>query len=257
MKGDASRFAFGPRRAGAELLLALEHALGGRFANLLLVAAGLLLGWWISVPVHEFMHALACAATGGRVERLEIAATYGGHVWAMIFPWVSGGSDYGGRLSGFDTGGSDLVYLATDLGPFLLTIFPGLWALRRAARRRRVFLLGLLLPWPLAPFTSLTGDAYEIGSILVTNLPPWSDGATRDLLRGDDLFVQIERLGRAPGPAPWGGLALSGFAGLAWAVATYGAAHLAATALGQPPLRAIRGPAGAGAEAQRATGPGA
>ena len=48
--------------------------------------------------------------------------------------FVVSGSEYAGRLSGFDTRGSDWIYLATDLGPFVLTIFPGVWWMRRAAR---------------------------------------------------------------------------------------------------------------------------
>ncbi len=53
----------------------------------------------------------------------------------------------------------------------------------------------------LAPFLSLPGDAYEIGSILITRLPPgWRDA--RRSLRGDDLFQQAERLAALP-DAPW------------------------------------------------------
>ena len=125
------------------------------------------------------MHAAACEATGGGVTRLEIDRLYGGALLARAFPFVVPASEYAGRLSGFDTRGSDLIYLATDLGPFLLTLFPGVWALRRAARARRAALFGAALPFALAPFLSLSGDAYEIGSILVTRLPPWTAPAMR------------------------------------------------------------------------------
>ena len=145
-----------------------------RPVDLAALALGLVAGWFVYVPLHELLHAAGCAATGGTVSRLEIAPLYGGSLLARLFPWVVSGGDYAGRLSGFDTGGSDLVYLATDLAPFLLTLFPGVWALRRAARAGRGLLFGLAAPFALAPFLSLTGDAYEIGSILATRVPPWT-----------------------------------------------------------------------------------
>ena len=61
-----------------------------------------------------------------------------------------------------------------------------------SARARRAFAFGASLPVALAPFLSLTGDAYEIGSILVTRLPPWTGPASRQLLRGDDLWLSVE-----------------------------------------------------------------
>jgi hypothetical protein len=189
------------------------------------------------VPVHELLHAAACRAAGGGVSRLEIAPLYGGYLFARLLPFVAptGEGRYAGRLAGFDTRGSDLVYLATDLGPFLLTVFPGAWALRRAAARGLPLVFGLVLPLALAPFLSLGGDAYEIGSILVTRLSPWSDAAARGLLRGDDLAAKIAWL-PATAAAPWGGLALAAALGLAWAIAVYALAGAVATALGEPPV---------------------
>jgi len=215
-----------------DVLHGLDRCLTRGFRSLLLVFAGTLAGWWIYVPVHELLHAAGCAVTGGRVSRLEIAAMYGGGLLARIFPFVVSGSDYAGRLSGFDTRGSDLIYLVTDLAPFLLT-FPGVWLLRRAAAARKALLFGAALPFALAPFLSLTGDAYEIGSILVTRLPPWSRFPA---LRGDDLFLKIEQMGKIPG-APWAGLALAALLGLLWAFLTWWAADAAARRLGQPPVR--------------------
>jgi hypothetical protein len=225
--------------AARELLGSLDRCIRGGAWKLLLVLGGLVVGWWVYVPVHEILHAAACAATGGSVEVLEISTIHGGQLWSAILPFVVANDDYAGRLSGFDTGGSDLVYLATDLGPFVLTLLPGLWALRRAARRSAPFLFGFWLPFALAPFASLTGDAYEIGSILVTCAGPWSDEPARQLLRGDDLFVRIGRLREHAGPAPWIGLGLASLLGLLWAVAVYALAHLVACALGEPPLREI------------------
>ena len=53
------------------------------------------------------------------------------------------GGDHAGRLSGFDTGGSDLVYLAADCAPYLLTVLVGVPLLVLAGRRRRPLLLGV------------------------------------------------------------------------------------------------------------------
>ena len=213
----------------------LDRCLDRGPAALLAAFLGLLAGWWIYVPAHELLHAAACLAAGGEVERLEISALYGGAVLARWLPFIVSGGAYAGRLSGFDTGGSDLVYLATDLGPFVLTLFPGVWGLRRAAAARRPFAFGLALPFALAPLLSATGDAYEIGSLVATNLPPWSAPETRALLRGDDLVAKAAQLAATP-RAPWGGAALAALAGLVWAWSVYGLGGFAARALGQPPV---------------------
>jgi hypothetical protein len=233
----------------------LDRCLARGALALAWVAAGLLAGWWVYVPVHELLHAAACRATGGEVRRLEIARLYGGALLARLLPFVTPGGDYAGRLAGFDTRGSDLVYLATDLGPYLLTVFPGVWWLRRAARTRRAFAFGAALPVALAPFLSLAGDAYEIGSILITRLPPWTAPAARQLLRGDDLGLRLQAIAAATAAraestatavisagAPlsawqlWLGTLLATAAGLAWALATYGAGAGLAAWAGQPAL---------------------
>ena len=201
----------------------LERCLDGGPWSLAQIAAGLVVGWWIYVPVHELLHALACLAFGGEVTRLEIAPLYGGDLLARVFPFVVSGGEYAGRLAGFDTGGNDLIYLATVLGPYLLTLFPGVWALRASGTASRSFPFGLSLPIALAPFISIPGDAYEIGSILVTSVPPWATPATAELLRGDDLFRQIVSVGRESSQADWAGLILAALVGLAWASATYAA----------------------------------
>ncbi|MBZ0111897.1 MAG: hypothetical protein K8J08_05520 [Thermoanaerobaculia bacterium] len=172
----------------------LEAVLEGRISRMLFVMAGLVAGWWLYVPFHEFLHALGCLATGGEVWELEIAQIYGGGFYASLFDWVTPHSEYAGRLSGFDTHGKDWVYLATDLGPYLLTLFPGVWLWRRAVAWKRPMLWGAMLPVALAPFVSLTGDAYEIGSILVTRLPGWSSEAVRSIVRGDDLFLVASKV---------------------------------------------------------------
>lgn len=203
----------------SDLLNGLDRCLTRGVKSLALIFLGLLAGWWVYVPLHELLHAAACVVAGGRVSRLEIDGLYGGALLARVFPFVVSGSEYAGRLSGFDTRGSDWIYLATDLGPFVLTIFPGVWWLRRAAAARRAFAFafGASLPFAMAPFLSLTGDAYEIGSIVVTSLSPWKGDA---LLRGDDVFKTAELLGRTPG-APWAGFALAALVGVIWAFLTW------------------------------------
>ncbi len=132
----------------------LEHCLdlGGAKA-LAWLFAGLLVGYWVYVPLHELGHALACLAFGGEVTRLEIDPKFGAALLAKVFPWVVPGGEYAGRLAGFDTHGSDLVYLATDLGPVLLTLLPGVWWLRKTGRTSHSFLFGASLPFALAPFS--------------------------------------------------------------------------------------------------------
>ncbi len=247
-----------------DALNGLELCLGGGWRGLALIAAGMLAGWWVYVPVHELLHAAGCWLAGGAVRRLEIGTLYGGAALARVLPFVVGGSDYAGRLSGFDTRGSDLVYLATDLCPFLLSVFPGVWWLRRAARGRHPVLFGASLPVALAPFLSLTGDAYEIGSILVTRLPPWAAPAVRQLLRGDDLGLRWSALSAAAaacggsagavsaalGPCAAAlsrlreGCVLAALAGLGWALLTYGCGAAVARAAGQPALRPAPPPTG-------------
>jgi hypothetical protein len=216
----------------ADFLNGLDRCLTHGVRSLAVLFLGLIAGWWVYVPVHELLHAAACAAAGGGVSRLEIDAMYGGALLAKIFPFVVSGSEYAGRLSGFDTRGSDWIYLATDLGPFVPVIFPGVWWLRRAAAAHRAFAFGAALPFAFAPFLSLTGDAYEIGSLLVTNLPPWKGTA---LLRGDDVFKTAEALGRTPA-APWTGFAAAVCLGVVWAFLTWWLGDWAARRLGQPRL---------------------
>ena len=235
MSDGRTRFSGWLLQPARDVLRGLDRCLDAGARGLLAVAVGLLAGWWAYVPLHELLHAGACLAAGGTVSRLEIDPLYGGSLLARLFPFIVPASAYAGRLSGFDTRGSDAIYLATDLGPFLLALLPGSWALRRAARARRPLLFGLALPAALAPFLSLTGDAYEIGAILTTRLPPWSAAPVRQLLRGDDLLRKAQELAALP-HAPWSGAALGALAGLAWAFLTYKLGDRLATVLGQAAL---------------------
>jgi hypothetical protein len=232
-----------------ELLAALDAVLA-RASDLVWVFVGLGVGWWIYVPVHELLHVAGCVLTGGSVSQLEVDPLYGGAILAQIFPFVVAGGDYAGRLSGFETGGSDLVYLATVFAPFLLALLPGVWALRLAGRSGRPWTVGLALPTATAPLLSLPGDAYELGSIVLTRLPWWGDPAARELLRGDDIGLRFAAVraaveaGVSAGWA-WSGFALATILALAWAWGTVLASIALASRLGMPrPTRKM--PAAAG-----------
>jgi hypothetical protein len=162
--------------------------------GLIAAIAGLGVTWWLYVPVHEILHVAGCVATGGTVDRLEISPEYGAALLAKVFPFVAVGSDYAGQLVGFDTGGNDLIYLATVYAPYLLTLLPGVPLLRRLARHGRAglvssALLGASVPVAFAPFTNLLGDFYELGSIPVSRLAGALTGGTDPARwRSDDLI---------------------------------------------------------------------
>jgi hypothetical protein len=162
--------------------------------------AGVVAGWWLYVPAHELLHAFGTIVAGGTVERLEISPEYGAALLQKIFPFVTVGSDYAGQLVGFDTGGSDLVYLSTVWAPYLLTVFIGVPLLREIARRGRPgagasALLGLSVPVAYASLANVAGDFYELGSIpvsrIVAGLVTGGDPAR---WRSDDLFLLGARL---------------------------------------------------------------
>lgn len=207
---------------GLDRCLRTPASRSGGYRALAAVGLGLAVGWWVYVPAHELLHAAGCVAAGGTVSRLEISPLYGGTLLERLVPFVEAGGDYAGRLSGFDTGGSDAIYLVTVFAPYLLTLFPGVWALRRA---RRAFVFGFWVPVALAPFVALPGDAYEIGAIVVTRLPPWT--AWAETLRGDDVVLLVSELWGRDG-APWGGAAAGVGLGVVWAFATYAAGGLLA-----------------------------
>ena len=115
-------------------VLETENAL----KTMVFLFAGIVIGWWIYVPIHELLHVAGCLIAGGDVSKLEIKAIYGGGVLSQVFSFVVSGSDYAGRLSGFDTHGSDwanglLVYFT-----FLLSYF-GFLGLEIGDRRKNSF----------------------------------------------------------------------------------------------------------------------
>jgi hypothetical protein len=202
------RFLWSPwQRAGADLLAAMDAVLGGA-RRPWLALTGLLVSsvaaWFVYVPVHELLHALGCVATGGEVTELQISPLYGGRVLESLIPAVVAGGSYAGRLSGFETHGSDLVYLATDAAPFLLTILLAVPLLRWARRTGRPLLFGFGAVMISAALISLTGDYYEMGSILTsaTLLQLGAGGEIGSVteaqvlaLRSDDLFALAVEFG--------------------------------------------------------------
>ncbi|MGH8475086.1 MAG: hypothetical protein ACRER2_04835, partial [Methylococcales bacterium] len=88
--------------------------------------------------------------------------------------------------------GSDWIYFLTDFFPFLLTLFPGIPLLKSAngsAPLSASIKLGLALPVAFAPFISITGDYYEMGSILVSRIANWiSPFPDLERWKSDDLL---------------------------------------------------------------------
>ena len=200
-------------------------ARGGGRPSIAVVAASLLAAWWLYVPLHELAHAWGCLLTGGRVTRLEIGEVYGAAWLARMFPNVSVGSEYAGRLSGFDTRGSDLVYLATCALPFALTVFVGVPLLRAVPRVRDwrgAVMLGAALPLAFAPFGSLPGDYYEMGSILVSRaVAVFVPGFAVERWRSDDLVKLVAALAPDSTVSDALGVTASVLFGVALAFATY------------------------------------
>ena len=209
-----------------------RFAAGWRWPRLALLIVAAAVSWWIYVPMHELAHAFGCMLGGGSVSRLDIDPIYGAALLQRVFPFVSVGSEYAGQLTGFDTRGSDVTYLLTDFLPFLGTILIGVPMLRGAGRadlnpNAQAMLFGAAIPVAFAPFISLTGDYYEMGSIIVSRLATWVDGGgvfTR--WRSDDLFKLAEQLFGAEGSGTMldaVGLAASFVVGVVLAFATYAA----------------------------------
>ncbi len=162
--------------------------------TLLWLALGMALGWWLYVPIHELLHAGGCYLGGGTVSELEIKTIYGGGFLKTIFPFVTSGGAYAGRLTGFDTKGSDLCYLLTVFLPFILTL-PALMLMEKSCRLKSAFFFGFLLPAFMAPVISLSGDFLELGGIFLYQIWPDATPTTR-LLISDDLFRLFGEISR-------------------------------------------------------------
>ena len=132
-------------------------------SGIILFFVSLVATWFVYVPIHELLHVAGCVITGGTVSQLEIAPQYGGGLLARVFPFVVSGGEYAGRLSGFDWKGNDLIYLATDMMPYMLSIFIGVPLLKACGRRRRPILFGTAMVLGFAPIYNIPGDYYEMG----------------------------------------------------------------------------------------------
>jgi hypothetical protein len=168
--------------------------------NVVIIFSCLLISWWIYVPIHELFHAFGCLIGGGEVSRLDIAPLYGAAFLKGLFPFVSVGSEYAGQLKGFDTFGSDSTYLLTDLFPYILTITLGVPLLKSACSRTASSHLnsvkfGIAIPLAYAPFIAVTGDFYEMGSIIISRLSAWVfPGFKPFYWRSDDLLKLSRQL---------------------------------------------------------------
>lgn len=201
--------------------------------------------WVVYVPIHEILHAYGCIWSGGSVTELQISGRYLGALFAKYFPFVVTHSEYAGRLSGFDTHGSDLCYMATVFLPFMLSVLIGIPLIKAIRGRRRPILFGAAVVIGLAPFYNLTGDYNEMGTIIVTRAatlgtsnPPVFAG-----LRpySDDIFNLWYLLFADPaklGLKSFGRMALAGvvmilafMVGLVLSFLTYWLGHLFACAL--------------------------
>jgi uncharacterized protein (DUF2062 family) len=200
-----------------------------RVGNAIAALVGLVGCWWIYVPIHELLHVAGCLLGGGEVTRLEMSPLYGAALLGRVFPFIAVGSDYAGQLTGFDTKGSDLTYLLTDFLPFTLTILIGVPLLRSAARERERPLaawlkLGAAIPIAYAPFISLTGDYYEMGSILVSRAVALAvPGFAPERWRSDDLVKLAGELLEANDASALdvGGVGAAFLVGALLALATY------------------------------------
>lgn len=164
----------------------------------------LILLWAIYVPIHELMHAFGCTVTGGEVQEIRLSVFFGGSLLEQWIPVFKADWSLGGRLSQFSTGGSDWVYLATDIFPYIPSILFGVWLLGMGLRSNRQLVLALGLILALAPILSIPGDYYEMGSIVITDLIKLIWGTPEgsllansiDLVRSDDIILLIEELAR-------------------------------------------------------------
>jgi hypothetical protein len=177
----------------------------GKPLYLLVILLSAVVSWWVYVPLHELLHALGCVIAGGKVHRLEISGIYGASLLKKVFPFVSVGSEYAGRLTGFDTGGSDFTFFITDCLPYVLTIFLGVPLLKAIPSLRsqpffKSICLGLAAPLAYAPFMSVSGDYYEMGSLFISRIAAsGAPSVNPDRWRSDDLFRLVDKLSASQG----------------------------------------------------------
>ena len=238
-----------------DLLGAMDRIATGKrpWLALLVMIAGAGAFWFLYVPVHELLHVAGCLVTGGSVSQVHLDPIYGARLLSRWFPFIQAGGDHAGRVTGFTTGRSDLTYMATVVAPYFLSV-PGVALLRLASRHRIAVAAGVSLVLATAPFISLTGDYFEMGSILVTRsltplaAPPEPYTVTSGLmsLRSDDLPALLSRIAKEPDLSTsgiTGGMfgvvlvvTLSFAMAAALALGTYAAGDFLARQLRLPPL---------------------
>lgn len=208
---------------------------GFKVSYLIIIVIAFFVSWWVYVPVHELFHAFGCLLGGGEVNKLTLSPLYGAFFLKGLFPFISSGSEYAGQLTDFDTHNNYLTYLLTVFLPYVLTILIGIPLLKSVEDNStspylNCIKFGVALPIAYSPFISITGDYYEIGSIIVTKFASFlfvSFQVERWL--SDDLFKLSEKLFFSTDVVraeDIGGVVLSFFLGIILAFVTYRAGRL-------------------------------
>ncbi len=199
------------RRPFDDTIGCLEHIMvvGHPFKVLAPMMIAMVATWFVYVPIHEMLHVLGVVAPGGDVSVLEVSPRYGGTILARHIPWVMSGGKYAGRLSGFDTKGSDLIYLSCVFMPFVLSVLIGVPLIKLCMKRRRPILFGMAIVLGLAPFYNMPGDYFEMGSIITTRgLTLFQGGGNPPVFQGirsDDIFTLIGNIFTQTGASGLGG----------------------------------------------------
>ncbi|MBI5676877.1 MAG: hypothetical protein HZC48_13840 [Nitrospirae bacterium] len=171
-----------------------------KVSYLIVIVIAFFASWWIYVPVHELFHAFGCMLGGGEVGTLNLSPIYGASFLKRFFPFISVGSEYAGQLTDFDTHNSYLTYLLTVFFPYLLTILIGIPLLKSVANNStspwiNCIKFGAALPIAFAPFISITGDYYEMGSIIVSRFASFLFSSFQvERWQSDDLFKLSKEL---------------------------------------------------------------
>jgi hypothetical protein len=220
-----------------DLFSALDSCLhGSPVRDFSIILSSLLLSWWVYVPLHELLHALGCVLGGGSVSRLELSPLYGAALLGKFFSFLYVGSEYAGQLKGFDTFGSDLTYFLTVFFPFFLTVIIGLPLLKSVSSASHsspfcsCMKFGIAIPFAYAPFLSMTGDYYEMGSILISQFAALLSGGPLPLYwRSDDMIHLLRTLflsGRTARMGDMAGVSASFLLGIVLIYVTYWAGIL-------------------------------
>ena len=173
---------------------ALSHLLDdGSNKKLVILLLVFFVSFWIYVPIHELMHALATFLVGGEVRELAIDATYGGVFFAKIFPFVVSESEYAGQLTDFTTP-NKFAYFIVDMFPYLLSL-PGVLLIRLAAKYKRLWLFSLGFLLMLVPITQIFGDFYEAASLGAGELMAMVNPSLNpQSILSDDMFKLVKSL---------------------------------------------------------------